>query len=124
MLVNPFASTTEVCAFFGISPGQLSNICKSDTFKALITSHRVSIESSLGQDLQEQLRATLSVALEVTQKAIVDHRDPEYALAVLDKTANRLGMGAKHNTNVQINNNIVTPEMIASARARRLIAAP
>jgi len=120
MLVNPFATTTEICAFFGIGPGALSNICKSDTFKALITAHKISVETSIGADLQEQLKQTLQVSLDVVQKSVTSLQDPDYALQVLDKTANRLGMGAKHNTNVQINNNVVTPEMIAAARARRV----
>jgi 2-hydroxychromene-2-carboxylate isomerase len=123
MLVNPFATTTEICAFFGISPTTLGNISKSDTFKALVNAHKVSIESGIGRDIQEQLRDTLAASVEVVQKAVVERQDPDYALAVLDKTANRLGMGAKHNTAVQINNNIVTPEMIAAARARRLPSA-
>lgn len=119
MLINPFATTTEICAFFGIGAGALSNISKSDTFKSLIAAHRISVESSIGADLTEQLRQTLAVSIEVTQQAVIDKRDPDYALQVLDKTANRLGLGAKHNTSVQINNNIVTPEMIAQARSRR-----
>jgi hypothetical protein len=119
MLANPFATTTEICAFFGISPTTLCNISKSDTFKALINKHRVMIESGIGADIQEQLRATLAASIEVVQKSIVDNQDPEFALAALDKVGNRLGMGAKHNTNVQINNNIVTPQMIANARERR-----
>jgi len=120
MLVNPFATTTEICAFFNIGAGSLTNICKSDTFKALIDRHRISIETSLGSDLTEQLRQTLQVSIDVVQKSVITQQDPDFALAVLDKTANRLGLGAKHNTNVQINNNIVTPEMIAMARARKL----
>lgn len=120
MLCNPFATNTEVCAFFGISPSTLGNIAKSDTFKALINAHKLTLDSNVAADLQEQMRLTLAVSLEVTQKAVVTNQDPEYALAVMDKVANRLGMGAKHNTQVQINNNIVTPEMIAAARARRL----
>lgn len=120
MLANPFATTTEICAFFGISAGTLSNIAKSDTFKALLKAHKVSIENSVGNDLQEQLRQTLAVALEVTQKAVIDQQDPEYALAVMDKTANRLGLGAKHNSQTNVQVNVVTPEMIAAARTRRL----
>lgn len=121
MLVNPFATCTEVCAFFSISPSTFYNITKSDTFKALINKHKVTLENTVGQDLQDQLRATLSAAIEVTQRAVVEKQDPDFALAVLDKTANRLGLGAKHNTNVNINNNIVTPDMIALARARRSV---
>lgn len=124
MLVNPFATTTEVCAFFGIGAGALSNICKSDTFKALVAAHRISLSNSTMADIQDQLRQTLQVSLEVVQRNVTEKQDPDFALQVLDKTANRLGMGAKHNTNVQINNNIVTPEMIAAARARRLPHAP
>lgn len=120
MLLNPFATTTEICAFFGIGPTALSNICKSDTFKALIEAHRISLETNVMGDLQDQLRQTLAVSLEVVQSAVVKDQNAEFALQVLDKTANRLGMGAKHNTNVQINNNVVTPEMIAQARAKRL----
>ena len=120
MLANPFATTTEICAFFGISAGTLSNISKSDTFKALLNAHKVSLENSVGADLQDQLRQTLAVALEVTQKAVIDQQDPEYALAVMDKTANRLGMGAKHNSQTQVNVNVVTADMIAAARAKRL----
>lgn len=119
MLCNPFATTTEICSFFGISPTTLGNITKSDTFKSLIGQHRVTLESGIGADLQAQLKETLAAAVEVVQKAVVDKQDPDYALEVLDKAANRLGMGAKHNTAVQINNTIVTPEMIAAARAAR-----
>jgi hypothetical protein len=119
MLCNPFANTTEICSFFGISPTTLGNITKSDTFKALVNQHRVTIDSGIGADLQAQLKDTMAAAIEVVQKAVVDKQDPDYALQVLDKTANRMGMGNKHNTNVQINNNIVTPEMIAAARASR-----
>lgn len=123
MVVNPFATTTDVCAFFGISPSTVCNVARSDTFKALIASHKISLESNLAADIQDQLRATLAVATEVVQKAVVTSQDPEFALATLDKVANRLGLGAKHNTQVQINNNIVTPEMIATARQRRLPSA-
>jgi hypothetical protein len=119
MLVNPFASTTDICAFFHIGPASVYNIVRSDTFKALVNHHRLSLENSIGVDLQEQLRLTLSASLDVVQRAVIEKQDPDFALAVMDRTANRLGMGAKHNTNVQINNNIVTADMIAAARAAR-----
>lgn len=119
MLCNPFATTTEICSFFGISPTTLNNITKSDTFKSLIGQHRVTLESGVGTDLQSQLKDTLAAAVEVVQKAVVDKQDPDYALEVMDKAASRLGMGAKGGPAVQINNTIVTPEMIAAARAAR-----
>lgn len=120
LLINPFASTTEVCAYFGIGPSTLNNITKSDTFKTLVSAHRISMESNIGQDLTDQLRQTLQVAIEVTQEAVITKRDPDFALQVMDKAANRLGLGAKHNNAMQVNVNVVTPEMIAMARARRL----
>jgi len=119
MLCNPFATTTEICSFFGISPTTLGNINKSDTFQSLIAAHRVSLESGIGADLQDQLRQTMAAAIEVVQKAVVTGQNPDYALEVMDKAANRMGMGNKHQTNVQINNNVITPEMIAAARASR-----
>lgn len=120
MLVNPFASTTDICGYFQISPTTLSNIAKSDTFKAMVNKHRVGVESIM-PDLQDQIRETLRVAVEVTGRAVVERgtQDAEFALNVADKFANRLGMGAKQGTNVQINNNILTPEMLQQARARR-----
>ena len=122
MLCNPFATTTEICSFFNISPTTLSNITKSDTFKSLVAAHRVSIESGIGADLQAQLRDTMAAAVEVVQKAVVAGQDPDYALEVLDKTANRLGMGAKHQSGPMVQVNVVTPEMIAAARAARRLA--
>lgn len=119
MLCNPFATTTEICSFFSISPTTLATVYKSDTFKSLVAAHRVSIDSGIGGDLQAQLRDTLAAAVEVVQKAVVEKQDPDFALEVLDKAANRLGMGAKHNTGPQVQVNIVTPEMIAAARASR-----
>lgn len=118
MLLNPFATTTELCNFFGMSPSTFYNISRSDTFRALAQSHQIRLNADF--DIQQQLKETLSVAIEVTQRAIVEQQDPDYALAVLDKTANRLGLGAKQGTNVQINNNVVTPDMIAYARQKRL----
>lgn len=119
MLCNPFATTTEICAFFGISPTTLNNISKSDTFKSLILAHRVTLDSGIGADLQAQLRDTMAAAVEVVQKAVVEKQDPDYALEVMDKTANRMGMGAKHQSGGQVTVNIITPEMIAAARAAR-----
>ena len=119
MLCNPFATTTEICSFFNISPTTLSTVYKSDTFQSLVAAHRVTLDSGIGGDLQAQLRDTLAAAVEVVQKAVVDRQDPDYALEVLDKAANRLGLGAKHNTGPQVQVNIVTPEMIAAARASR-----
>jgi hypothetical protein len=95
-LVNPFATTTEICAYFGISPSVLTNIRKSDTYKALVSAHNIAV-GDLSEDINQQLRETLKVAIEVTQDAVITKRDPEYALATMDKIANRLGMGAKHN---------------------------
>lgn len=118
LLLNPFATTMEVCRFFQVSPSVLYNISKSDTFKALAAKYAVRIDNN--PDIQQQLKDTMAAAIEITQKALTEGQDPEYALAVLDKTANRLGMGAKQGTNVQINNNIVTPEMIALARQRKV----
>lgn len=119
MLCNPFATTTEICAFFGISPTTLSNVYKGDTFKSLVQAHRVSIDSGIGADLQAQLRDTMAAAVEVVQKAVVTEQNADYALEVLDKTANRLGLGAKHQGGVAVQVNVVTPEMIAAARASR-----
>lgn len=120
MLCNPFSTTTEICSFFSISPTTLSNICKSDTFKSLVQAHRVTLDSGIGSDLQQQLRDTMAAAVEVVQKAVVANQDPEFALEVLDKTANRLGMGAKHQSGPAVQVNVISPEMIAAAlNARR-----
>jgi len=122
MLCNPFATTTEICAFFSISPTTLGNITKSDTFQSLVQAHRVTLDSGIGADLQAQLRDTMAAAVEVVQKAVVTGQDPDYALEVLDKAANRLGMGAKHQNGPLVQVNVVTPEMIAAARASRRLS--
>lgn len=122
LLLNPFATTMEVCRFFQVSPTVLYNISKSDTFKALACQYRVKIDNN--PDIQQQLKDTMAAAIEITQEALAKGADAEFALQVMDKTANRLGMGAKQGTNVQINNNILTPEMLAVARQRRLGNAP
>lgn len=122
MLANPFATTTEVCAFFGIAPGTLSTIAKSDTFKAMVDAHKVALTQDVLSDINEALRVTLAAGIEKVQKAVVERDDPDYALAVVDKVSNRLGMGAKHQGGTQVNVNVVTPAMIEQARnrARRL----
>lgn len=122
MLCNPFATTTEICNFFSISPTTLGNITKSDTFQSLVASHRVTLESGIGADLQSQLRDTMAAAIEVVQKAVVQNQDPEFALQVMDKAANRMGLGAKHNSGPMVQVNVVTPEMIAAARASRRLS--
>lgn len=124
LLLNPFATTMEVCKFFGVSPSVLYTLSKSDTFKALASQYAVKIDNN--PDIQQQLKDTMAAAIEVTQQALTNNPDPDYALAVLDKTANRLGMGAKQGTNVNIQNNILTPEMIAVARQQkqRRLSAP
>lgn len=120
MLLNPYATGVEVCRFFSISRSTLSNITKSDTFKAAAGKYAVSLENYF-PELREQLNETLKASLEVVQKAVIDSQDPDYALSVMDKTANRLGFGAKPSgPNVQINNNVVTAEMLLAARNKQL----
>lgn len=116
MLAQPFATTPEICRFFSISPTTLSNITKSDTFKAAVNKFAVDMQN-LQPEINDQLKDTLQAAITVVQRDLVERQDPDFALQVLDKTANRLGMGTKQQTNVQINNNIVTPDMIKAARA-------
>lgn len=118
LLANPFTTALETCRFFGIGPTTLYNIARSDTFKALAAKHHVKLNDS--PDIQQQLKDTLVMSIEVVQKALVSGQDPDYAATVMDKSANRLGLGVKQGTQVNIQNNqLVTPDMIAAARERK-----
>jgi hypothetical protein len=121
VIMNPFCSNTDIAKFFHVGPTCIANIMKTDTFKSLVDAHRVSLDG-LNVDIQEQMRTTLIAGLEVVSKEITERQDGDFALSAVDKIANRLGMGGKHNSapnNIQINN-IITADMIAAARARRL----
>lgn len=119
MIMNPFSNNVDVARFFGVSCTTVENIMKTDTFKALISAHRVHIEG-LGQDIQEEMRATITAGLQVVQKEIVDKQEGEFALSAIDKLANRLGMGVKHKKEAQVQVNVIAADMIMAARARRL----
>ena len=121
MVLNPFITRVELCRFFGVSIHTLGNIAKSDTFRALASQFQVQLTED--ESIADKMKDTLSAALDVTQKAIIEGQDPDYALQVVDKAANRLGMGVKQGTQVNIQNNVVTPDMIAYARQRRLSGA-
>ena len=116
LLTYPQATNAEVCRFFSIGPSVLKQIASSDAFKAMMVQYQVNF-AAISPDINEQLKDTMAAAITIVQKDLVERQDPDYALQVLDKTANRLGMGTKQQTNVQINNNIVTADMIAQARA-------
>jgi hypothetical protein len=120
VIMNPFCSNTDIARFFHVGSTCIANIMKTDTFQSLVSAHKIMIDG-LNVDIQEQMRNTLIAGLEVVNKEIVERQDGEFALSAVDKISNRLGMGGKHQTApmVQINN-IITPDMIAAARARRL----
>lgn len=117
MLLNPFATRVELCRFFGVSMGVLNNIAKSDTFRTLAGQFHVSLPDA--EELGDKLRDTVSTAIDITQKHLIKSQDPDFALAVMDKGGNRLGMGVKQGTQVNIQNNVVTPDMLAYARDRK-----
>lgn len=120
-LVNPFCTTAEVCRFFSITPGTYKTITASDAYRQLMESHGMQLLRQAPQELVDKMKDTVEMAVDNVQKALLASSDGEFALAAADKLANRLGMGVKHNTNVQINNNVVTAEMIAAARNKRAL---
>lgn len=117
LLENPFSTTVETCRFFGISPTTLYTLARSDTFKALASRYHATLDCN--PDIQQQLKDTLALSIQITQKALVERQDGDFAVVVMDKAANRLGLGAKQGTQVNIQNNVVTPDMIAMAKERR-----
>lgn len=117
MLLNPFVTRVELCRFFGVSMAVLNNIAKSDVFKTLAGQFHVSLPGQ--EELGEKLKDTVSAAIDIAQKHLIKSQDPDFALSIMDKGANRLGMGVKQGTQVNIQNNVVTPDMVAYARDRK-----
>lgn len=121
LIVNPFSTVGEICRFFAITPLTYKTIASSDSFKSMMEHYSDQLIRANAQEVQEKLKDTMDMAIDRVQQALVQPNcDAEFALAVLDKAGNRLGMGAaKQGTVANVNVNIVTREMIEQARNQR-----
>lgn len=122
LMLNPFATNTDIAQYFGITASTVARLVSSDSFKQCLESHMAGAGQDLFTSIKDKMEATLAVAVDRVQEKIVQGDDPDYALQALDKVANRLGMGVKQQSGAgtQVNVNIITADMIMKARARRL----
>lgn len=122
LLLNPWASTAEMASYFSISATTVSRLVSSDSFKQCLEQYMKGAGAELATSIKDKMEATLSVAVDKVQEKIIQGDDPEFALAAMDKVANRLGMGVKQQSGAgsTVNVNIVTREMILQATQRRL----
>ena len=123
LLINPFASNADIAQYFSISVTTVSRLVSSDSFKQCLEQYMQGGGAELYTTIKDKMEATLSVAVDRVQEKVVQGDDHEFNLAVVDKVANRLGMGVKQQSgagNTTNNFNIVTREMILQATQRRL----
>lgn len=125
LLANPGTSLTDCAARLGRAPHTVQTIVRSDLFQARYAQRRQQFEAELDRKIVAKITKTAELALDATIEHLEKKRDtiPLPILNEVTKTAlDRLGYGPSRDSgpqvNVQLNNNVVSAEALASAREK------
>jgi len=133
LLAHPDEKDLHVlCGQLNVSRSWLSIVMNSDAFRAEYMKRRGEYNQELAAGVQTKMYSAASKALDaVIQSLNDDELDPRFALDVVDKTTNRLGLGAKPGGSPlvemnQVNVHVVDKALLETARQamRTVISLP
>ena len=125
ILSNPGTSLTDTAKRLGRSPSTVQAIVRSDMFRARFAQRRSYFEAELDRRIADKLTKVAELSLDAQIETLTKKRDaiPLPILNEVVKTSlDRLGYAPAKpdagSVSVSINNNVVSPEALASAREK------
>jgi hypothetical protein len=122
VLANPHMTLRELSARTGYSIGWLSQLMRSDCFRAAYDGRRNDVESECMLAITERLEGIAHLALDKMQEALTKSNDPDFVLDAFDKVMHRAGYAPKAKeaapgtVNIQQNNYVASKEELAQLR--------
>ena len=108
ILTEPTLTQNELAQRFGRSVSWISIIMGSDAFQAALAKRRDDIlDPFLVATIEERFRGLATQSLEVLAEKLELTKSADLALKALDISAKALGMGARHASGAQVQNNFV-----------------
>lgn len=117
MIAHPTARQNDIAAHFNRSPGTISTIINSDSFKAYLAHRRREYEGKLDQEVRGKLLNVANRGLDFLLDGLEKKRDsiPINVLQdVVDKSLKNLGYGAADKPSASVNVNIANQQNPAS----------
>jgi hypothetical protein len=124
MLRYPSAKLYEIAAAVGLTAAWVSTVVNSELFRSYLMDRHKEIATDVTETLYAKTNGVAHAAVEKLGRMVDDSTDPDFILAVADRTMHRLGM-APERASVQVNNTVtnntvhsVDPAVIAAAREK------
>lgn len=91
LLMNPGKSMRECADTFGYTQSWLSTMVHSDAFQSKLREKQLEIQARVTATIPQKLQAVADIALDKLASAVERSEDPDFLLAVADKTLHRMG---------------------------------
>lgn len=130
LILNPGARQKDVAAHFGYSLTWISNITRSDIFKARLAERKAEVYSQVHQDVQEKMTTLADIGIEKIQEELETSQDKRFLLDVTRMALTGLGFGANKSAapagvqNQQNNFYVASQADLEAARGRIAGRAP
>lgn len=105
IIENPTVTQGELAAFFGYTPGWVSQVINSDAFRERMAERKDDlVDPRIRMSLEERIRGLADKSIEVLLTKLHETNNMNVAVRALDVATRSLGYGAKPSAAVQINN--------------------
>jgi hypothetical protein len=96
IIANPAINQSDLAKHFGYTPGWISRIIRSDSFREALAARKDEIvDPAVLQSVEKRFEALVIQSLEVLQDKLAANPTPDLALKAADLGARALGYGAK-----------------------------
>lgn len=118
IIENPAISQNEIAATFGYTPGWVSQVFNSDSFRERLAARKDElVDPVIRASIEEKLKALADTSIQVLLEKLHSTGNPNVAIRALDVATRSLGYGARPSAAVQVNNYVaVVPPRAASAQ--------
>lgn len=124
---NPVVTQGELAAYFGYTPGWVSQIINSDAFRERLAERKDElVDPRIRTSIEDRIRALADKSIEVLLEKLHQTQNMNVAVRALDVAARSLGYGARpEGSRVQVNNYVaLLPQREASASQWQQVYSP
>lgn len=105
IIENPAVSQNDLAAYFGYTPGWVSQVINSDAFRERLAERKDElVDPRIRTSIEERIRALADKSIEVLLEKLHQTQNMNVAVRALDVATRSLGYGARPSAAVQINN--------------------